>query len=65
VDPQSVRLAQEEVFGPVLAVDQAKEYDQALEIANKLGVWPDGAGTRRTRKKSTKAKRRFTWAIFI
>src|SRR5260370_18838198 len=33
VDPHA-QLAQEEVFGPVLAVIKAKNYDQALEIAN-------------------------------
>ncbi|MGE5215384.1 MAG: proline dehydrogenase family protein, partial [Chloroflexota bacterium] len=33
VDPQS-RLAQEEIFGPVLSVMRARDFDQALEIAN-------------------------------
>lgn len=33
VDPQS-SLAQNEIFGPVLAVIKAKDLDQALEIAN-------------------------------
>ena len=33
VDPQS-RLAQEEVFGPVLAIIKAADYDDALRIAN-------------------------------
>jgi len=33
VDPDS-RLAQEEVFGPVLAVIKAKDYDHGLEIVN-------------------------------
>ncbi len=33
VAPDS-RLAQEEIFGPVLAVIQAKNFDQALEFAN-------------------------------
>ncbi len=33
VDPKS-DLAQEEIFGPVLAVIRAKDLDQALEIAN-------------------------------
>src|SRR5437763_2656340 len=32
--PPKARLAQEEVFGPVLAVIKASHYDQALEIAN-------------------------------
>jgi 1-pyrroline-5-carboxylate dehydrogenase len=33
VDPKA-RLAQEEVFGPVLAVIKAKSFEQAMEIAN-------------------------------
>ena len=33
VDPQS-RIAQEEIFGPVLSVIKARDFDQALEIAN-------------------------------
>jgi RHH-type proline utilization regulon transcriptional repressor/proline dehydrogenase/delta 1-pyrroline-5-carboxylate dehydrogenase len=33
VDPTS-RIAQEEIFGPVLSVIQARDFDQALEIAN-------------------------------
>jgi RHH-type transcriptional regulator, proline utilization regulon repressor / proline dehydrogenase / delta 1-pyrroline-5-carboxylate dehydrogenase len=33
VDPAS-RLAQEEIFGPVLSVHRAKDLDQALKIAN-------------------------------
>jgi RHH-type proline utilization regulon transcriptional repressor/proline dehydrogenase/delta 1-pyrroline-5-carboxylate dehydrogenase len=33
VEPQS-RLAQEEIFGPVLSVIKARDFEQALEIAN-------------------------------
>ncbi|MEX0805995.1 MAG: proline dehydrogenase family protein [Candidatus Binatia bacterium] len=33
VDPQS-RLAQEEIFGPVLSIIKARDFDQALDIAN-------------------------------
>jgi len=33
VDPMA-RISQEEIFGPVLAVIKAKNFDQALEIAN-------------------------------
>jgi 1-pyrroline-5-carboxylate dehydrogenase len=33
VDPQA-RISQEEIFGPVLAVIKAKDFDQALDIAN-------------------------------
>lgn len=35
VDPQSA-LAQEEIFGPVLAVIRARDLDQAIEIANDI-----------------------------
>src|SRR2546422_7960661 len=42
VDPKA-RLAQEEVFGPVLAVIKAKNYDQALEIANNTEFGLTGA----------------------
>jgi RHH-type proline utilization regulon transcriptional repressor/proline dehydrogenase/delta 1-pyrroline-5-carboxylate dehydrogenase len=34
VDPQS-RMAQEEIFGPVLSVIKARDFDHALEIANR------------------------------
>ena len=33
VDPKA-RIAQEEIFGPVLAVIKARDFDHALEIAN-------------------------------
>jgi 1-pyrroline-5-carboxylate dehydrogenase len=33
VDPKA-RIAQEEIFGPVLAVIKAKDFDDAMEIAN-------------------------------
>lgn len=42
VDPHA-RLAQEEVFGPVLAVIKAKNYDHALEIANNTEFGLTGA----------------------
>src|SRR5438132_2602361 len=42
VDPKA-RLAQEEVFGPVLAVIKAKNFDQALEIANNTEFGLTGA----------------------
>src|SRR5262249_27277354 len=31
-----MRIAQEEVFGPVLGIIEADEFDEALEIANKV-----------------------------
>src|SRR5256885_11423079 len=41
--PPKARLAQEEVFGPVLAVIKAKNFDQALEIANNTEFGLTGA----------------------
>src|SRR5262245_4015303 len=32
--PESARIAQEEIFGPVLAIIKAKDFDDALRIAN-------------------------------
>ncbi len=32
--PPTARMAQEEIFGPVLAVMKAKDFDEALEMAN-------------------------------
>jgi 1-pyrroline-5-carboxylate dehydrogenase len=42
VDPKA-RLAQEEVFGPVLAVIKAKNFDHAMEIANNTEFGLTGA----------------------
>jgi 1-pyrroline-5-carboxylate dehydrogenase len=42
VDPQA-RLAQEEVFGPVLAFIKANDYDDALRIANNTEYGLTGA----------------------
>src|SRR5260370_16761610 len=54
VDPKA-RLAQEEVFGPVLAVIKAKNYDQALEIANNTEFGLTGAVYSRNPEKIRKA----------
>jgi len=43
VDPKA-RLAQEEVFGPVLAVIKAKNYDPGVGNRQQYGVWVDGRG---------------------
>jgi 1-pyrroline-5-carboxylate dehydrogenase len=42
IDPQA-RLAQEEIFGPVLAVIKARDYEHALEIANNTQYGLTGA----------------------
>src|ERR1700761_6057468 len=39
----NARIAQEEIFGPVMAVIRAKDYDQALEIANNTEYGLTGA----------------------
>src|SRR5256886_3375769 len=53
------RLAQEEVFGPVLAVIQAKNFDQALEIANNTEFGLTGAVYSKNPEKIKKAEETF------
>jgi 1-pyrroline-5-carboxylate dehydrogenase len=53
------RLAQEEVFGPVLAVIKAKNYDQALEIANNTEFGLTGAVYSKNPEKIRKAEETF------
>ncbi len=49
-------IAQEEIFGPVLAVIKAKDFDDALQRRQQHGVRPDGRrvydGTRKNLKKA-------------
>jgi 1-pyrroline-5-carboxylate dehydrogenase len=58
VDPHA-RLAQEEVFGPVLAVIKAKNYDHALEIANNTEFGLTGAVYSKNSEKIKKAEESF------
>jgi 1-pyrroline-5-carboxylate dehydrogenase len=58
VDPKA-RLAQEEVFGPVLAVIKAKNYDHALEIANNTEFGLTGAVYSKNPEKIKKAEESF------
>src|SRR5262249_13336863 len=58
VDPKA-RLAQEEVFGPVLAVIKAKDVDDALEIANNTIYGLTGAFYSGDRERIERAKREF------
>src|SRR5262245_20779067 len=58
VDPKA-RLAQEEVFGPVLAVVNAKDVDDALSIANNTIYGLIGAFYSRDRERIERAKRDF------
>ena len=53
------RLAQEEVFGPVLAVIKAKNFDQALEIANNTEFGLTGAVYSKNPEKIKKAEETF------
>ncbi len=58
VDPKGT-IAQEEIFGPVLAVIMAKNYDEALEIANNTEYGLTGGVWTRNRKKIELAKKVF------
>jgi len=57
--PPKSRLEQEEVFGPVLAVIRAKNYDHALEIANDTEFGLTGAVYSKSREKIERAIREF------
>jgi 1-pyrroline-5-carboxylate dehydrogenase len=57
--PPKSRLEQEEVFGPVLAVIKAKNYDHALEIANDTEFGLTGAVYSKSRDKIERAIRDF------
>lgn len=56
---QNARISQEEIFGPVLALVKAKDFDDALEIANNTMFGLTGAVFTKDRKKIEKAKREF------
>jgi 1-pyrroline-5-carboxylate dehydrogenase len=58
VDPKA-RLAQEEVFGPVLAVIKAKNFDQAMEIANNTEFGLTGAVYSKNPEKIRRAEEDF------
>jgi len=53
------RLDQEEIFGPVLAVIKAKDFDQAIEIANSTEYGLTGSVYSMNRYKIEKAKKEF------
>ncbi len=52
-------IAQEEIFGPVLAIIKAKDFDEALEIANNTEFGLTGGVWTTNRKKIEKAKKLF------
>ena len=58
VDPQAV-IAQEEIFGPVLACIKARDFDHALTIANDTKYGLTGALFSRNRAKLDRARREF------
>ena len=55
----SARIAQEEIFGPVLAVLKAQDFDDALEIANHTEYGLTGAVYTSSPEKIERAKRDF------
>jgi 1-pyrroline-5-carboxylate dehydrogenase len=56
---RNARIAQEEIFGPVLAIIKAKNYSDALAIANGTEYGLTGAVFSRNREKIYRAKREF------
>ncbi len=57
--PPKSKLEQEEIFGPVLVVIKAKNYDHALEIANDTEFGLTGAVYTRSREKIDRAMQEF------
>jgi len=53
------RIFQEEIFGPVLAVTKARDFDHALELANDSEYGLTGAVFTKNREKARKARERF------
>jgi len=58
VDPQAT-IAQEEIFGPVLAIIKAKDYDDALRIANDTQYGLTGAVFTENEEKLERAREEF------
>ena len=57
--PANSRIAQEEIFGPFVAIIPASDFDEALEIANGTEYGLTGAVFSRNRAKLEKARREF------
>ena len=57
--PENARIAQEEIFGPVLSVTRAKDLDDALRIANGVKYALTGGVYSRSPEHIAKVKRRF------
>jgi 1-pyrroline-5-carboxylate dehydrogenase len=58
VEP-GARLAQHEIFGPVLSVVRARDFDHALEIANGTEYGLTGGVCSRDRSRIERARREF------
>lgn len=52
-------IAQEEIFGPVLAVMRARDFDHAIEIANNTEFGLTGAVYTKNKRKLERAKKEF------
>ena len=57
--PPTARIAREEIFGPVLALIRARDYDHALEIANNTEYGLTGAVYSSSHEKLDHARRAF------
>ena len=57
--PPTGRIAQEEIFGPVLGIIKAKNYDDALAIANNTEYGLTGAVYTKSAEKIERAKKEF------
>jgi len=57
--PANSRIAQEEIFGPFVAIIPAANFDEALDIANGTEYGLTGAVFSRNRAKLEKARREF------
>ncbi len=58
VEPKAT-ISQEEIFGPVIAIIKAKDFDHALEIANNTEYGLTGGVWTKNKKKKEKAKKIF------
>lgn len=57
--PETARIAQDEIFGPVMSVIRAKNFDDALRIANGTEYGLTGALYSNSRQRLEKARREF------
>ena len=57
--PPKARLSQEEIFGPVLALTKAKDFDDALRIVNDTEYGLTGSVYTKTKENMEKARREF------